>query len=111
LAPSSGPKVEGLGFEVKCLVDIFRRSLSAAISAVAGFDIGSTAGEIVPGSGDVRKLRWSREGMDKRGGLRIIYVVQSAENEIWLLTLYAKAKLDNVPGKILKQLLEAFQDE
>lgn len=40
----------------------------------------------------------------------MIFYVQSSPEEIWLLTLYAKAKLDNVPGKILKQLLEAFQD-
>jgi hypothetical protein len=69
-----------------------------------------TAGAVVPGSGGVRKVRWSRPGMGKRGGLRFIYYVHSSPEEIWLLTLYAKAKLDNVPGKILKQLLEVFQD-
>jgi len=68
------------------------------------------AGAVVPGSGGVRKVRWSRRGMGKRGGLRVIYYVQASADEIWLLTLYAKATLDNVPGKILKQLLEAFQD-
>ena len=68
------------------------------------------AGAVVPGSGGVRKDRWSRPGMGKRGGLRVIYYVHTSAEEIWLLTLYAKAKLDNVPGKILKQLLEAFRD-
>ena len=29
------------------------------------------AGDVVPGSGGVRKLRWGRAGMGKRGGLRI----------------------------------------
>lgn len=48
--------------------------------------------------------------MGKRGGLRVVYYVHTSPEEIWLLTLYAKAKHDNVPGKILKQLLEAFQD-
>jgi hypothetical protein len=33
------------------------------------------AGNIIPGSGGVRKLRWKRKGMGKRGGLRVIYVV------------------------------------
>lgn len=70
-----------------------------------------TAGAIVPGSGGVRKLRWSRAGMGKRGGLRVIYYVQWTPAEIWLLTLYAKASLDNVPGPILKRLLEAFDGE
>jgi hypothetical protein len=68
------------------------------------------AGQIIPGSGGVRKLRWSRPGMGKRGGLRVIYFVQYAPNEFWMLTVYAKAKHDNVPAHILRQLLEAFRD-
>ena len=68
------------------------------------------AGEVIPGSGGVRKARWGRPGMGKRGGLRIIYYVRYKPNEFWMLTLYAKAKRENVPAHILKQLLEAFQD-
>ena len=66
------------------------------------------SGAVVPGSGGVRKLRWKRAGMGKRGGLRLIYYVRPEPQEIWLLSVYAKAKLDNVPGHILKSLLEAF---
>lgn len=69
------------------------------------------AGQIIPRSGGVRKLRWSRPGMGKRGGLRIIYFVRYEPNEFWMLTVYAKAKHDNVPAHILKQLLEIFRDE
>ena len=29
------------------------------------------SGDVVPGTGGVRKLRWSRAGMGKRGGVRI----------------------------------------
>jgi hypothetical protein len=68
------------------------------------------AGEIVPGSGGVRKVRWARAGSGKRGGLRVIYFVRYQPNEFWMLTLYAKAKRKNVPAHILKQLLEAFRD-
>ncbi len=68
------------------------------------------AGELVPGSGGVRKVRWSRPGMGRRGGLRIIYFVRYQPNEFWMLTLYAKAKCEDVPAHILKQLLEAFRD-
>jgi len=67
------------------------------------------AGQVVPGSGGVRKLRWKRKGMGKRGGLRVIYYVRYQPNEIWMLTLYAKAKQENVPAHILKQLKEAFE--
>lgn len=68
------------------------------------------AGELVPGSGGVRKVRWSRPGTGKQGGLRIIYFIRYRPNEFWMLTLYAKAKRKNVPAHILKQLLEAFRN-
>lgn len=68
------------------------------------------SGRLVPGSGGVRKVRWKRPGMGKRGGLRVIYFVRFEPNEFWMLSIYAKAKLDNVPGHILKELLEAFRD-
>jgi len=67
------------------------------------------AGRVVPGSGGVRKLRWKRKGMGKRGGLRVIYFVRYQFNEFWMLTLYAKAKQEDVPGHILKQLKEVFE--
>jgi len=67
-------------------------------------------GQLVPGSGGVRKLRWTRSGMGKRGGLRVVYFVKYEPNEFWMLSIYSKSKHDNVPGHILKQLLEAFGD-
>lgn len=69
------------------------------------------AGRLVRGSGGVRKLRWSRKGTGKRGGLRVIYFVRYRPNEFWMLTMYAKAKHDSIPPHILKQLLEAFEGE
>lgn len=68
-------------------------------------------GKLVPGSGGVKKLRWKRPGTGKRGGLRIIYFIRYQPNEFWMLTIYAKAKHDTVPSRILKQLLEAFRNE
>lgn len=67
------------------------------------------AGDLVRESGGVRKLRWKRKGMGKRGGLRVIYFVRYQPNEFWVLTLYAKAKQDNIPAHILRQLKEAFE--
>ncbi|MFZ2447470.1 MAG: hypothetical protein WAW37_14030 [Syntrophobacteraceae bacterium] len=69
------------------------------------------AGDLIPGSGGVRKLRWKRAGRGKRGGVRIIYYVRYRPNELWLLTLYAKAKHDTIPAHILKALKERFFDE
>lgn len=67
-------------------------------------------GELIPRSGGVRKMRWTRAGMGKRGGLRVIYYVRYKPNEFWMLTLYAKATRENVPAHILRQLLEVFRD-
>ena len=69
------------------------------------------AGDLVRGSGGVRKLRWRRKGGGKRGGLRVIYFVRYRPNEFWMLTLYAKAKHENVPAHILRALKEEFEDE
>lgn len=68
-------------------------------------------GEIIPGSGGVRKLRWKREGGGKRGGLRVIYFVRYVPEELWMLTLYAKAQQKNAPAHVLRQLKEAFEHE
>ena len=42
-------------------------------------------GDVVPGSGGVRKVRWSRQGSGKRGGVRVIYFNKRADGEVWLL--------------------------
>ncbi len=63
-------------------------------------------GDVIPGSGGVRKVRWSRQGMGKRGGVRVIYYNRLANGEIWLLLIYAKNKHDNIPAHILKAIKE-----
>jgi hypothetical protein len=68
------------------------------------------AGQVVPGSGGVRKLRWARPGMGKRGGLRVIYYVQYEPAEFWMLTIYSKASEANIPAHVLRKLVEAFRD-
>ena len=48
------------------------------------------AGELIPGTGGVRKLRWGLEGRGKRGGARVIYFYHSEAMPLFALTLYAK---------------------
>ena len=48
------------------------------------------AGELVPGTGGVRKLRWGLEGRGKRGGARVIYFYHSADIPLFALTAFAK---------------------
>ncbi len=48
------------------------------------------AGDVIPGTGGVRKLRWGLEGRGKRGGARVIYFYDSAGIPLFALTAYAK---------------------
>ena len=41
-----------------------------------------TAGDVVPESGGIRKVRWSRSGSGKSGGVRVIYFTRNAEREV-----------------------------
>ncbi|HTO19894.1 MAG TPA: transcriptional regulator [Pseudomonas sp.] len=68
------------------------------------------AGDVIPGSGGLRKVRWSRPGTGKRGGVRVIYYNALPQGQIWLLIAYAKARFDNLPVAFLKQLKEAISD-
>jgi hypothetical protein len=61
-------------------------------------------GKLIPGSGGVRKLRWGLPGRGKRGGLRVIYYLRQAQEEIWLLTLYAKSVSDNISVTTLRKI-------
>jgi hypothetical protein len=61
-------------------------------------------GKVIPGSGGVRKLRWAMPGRGKRGGLRVIYFLRLKQEEIWLLTLYAKNVSDNISSSVLKKI-------
>lgn len=49
------------------------------------------AGDVIPGTGGVRKVRWARAGSGKRGGARVIYFYYHADAPIYLLLAYAKA--------------------
>jgi hypothetical protein len=68
------------------------------------------AGDVVPGSGGLRKVRWKRAGSGKSGGVRVIYFTRLTAGEIVLLTLYAKAKLDNLTGPQLKEIRRALEE-
>ncbi|SCC93184.1 Cytotoxic translational repressor [Thiomonas sp. X19] len=67
------------------------------------------AGDVVPESGGIRKVRWRRAGSGKSSGVRVIYFTRAAEEEVVLLTLYAKGKTDNITGAKLKEIRHALE--
>lgn len=54
------------------------------------------AGDIIRGSGGIRKIRWRSKGHGKRGGSRVIYYWLVPEEHIYLLTLYGKGVKDDL---------------
>ena len=66
------------------------------------------AGNLMRGTGGLRKIRWQFERKGKRGGLRIIYHWNSNEDKIHLITLYSKSEkmdLTRKERKTLKNML------
>jgi hypothetical protein len=62
------------------------------------------AGDLIPGSGGCRKLRWGTSAKGKSGGVRAIYCGQLADGRIWLLAIYAKSRQQNLPAHIIRAL-------
>jgi len=54
---------------------------------------------VIAGTGGIRKARWARPGMGKRGGVRAIYYYQTRAGIVYLLDIYAKnEKADLTPA-------------
>ena len=54
------------------------------------------AGQIISGTGGVRKIRWARSGRGKRGGARVIYYYHSERMPVFLLAAYGKNEKANL---------------
>ncbi len=57
------------------------------------------AGDVIPGVDGARKLRWTVQGKGKRGGARVIYFNALEDGCIVLVTVYTKAKQENISAK------------
>lgn len=71
------------------------------------------AGDMIPGTGGFRKLRWAdpKRGKGQRGGLRVIYYYFREERQIWLITLYGKNEASDLTPKQKQALKSAIEDE
>lgn len=68
------------------------------------------AGDLVRGSGGVRKLRWARPGSGKSGGVRVCYYALTRRGQILMLVIYAKSARDSLPAHVLKVLCEELKN-
>ena len=68
-------------------------------------------GVVIPGSGGLRKMRWSLPGRGKRGGVRTIYYWAVANDQILMLLIYAKKEQDDLTSVQLKVLRKIVEEE
>ncbi len=69
------------------------------------------SGDIIRGSGGVRKVRWAIENKGKSGGIRVIYYWKNLASEMWMLTIYAKSEKESILGHILKQISQEIEND
>ena len=63
-------------------------------------------GDVIPETGGVRKVRWRRSGMGKRGGTRVVYFYYDATTPLFLLMVYAKAVREDVAPEAKRALAD-----
>src|SRR5579863_2661538 len=68
-------------------------------------------GDLIRGSGGLRKIRWSQPGRGKRGGVRVIYYWYLPDAQLYMLLAYPKNEQDNLIQKELKLLKTLVETE
>jgi hypothetical protein len=68
-------------------------------------------GDVIPGSGGCRKIRWVRTGIGKRGGVRVIYTMRLMRGALVLLTIYPKNMQDTIHAHILRKIAEELDHD
>lgn len=68
-------------------------------------------GDLIPGGGGLRKVRWKRRGLGKRGGIRVVYYWFVQDEEIYMLYAYAKNRCENLSQMQIKQLRKIVEEE
>lgn len=68
-------------------------------------------GDVIRGSGGLRKVRWSVAGRGKRGGVRVIYYWMTESGRILMLYIYQKNRQDDLTPDQLKQLKKIVEEE
>ena len=91
-------------FETDLFLRTCKKDLGAAgrIELQDYLSVRPTEGVVIPRSDGIRKLRWTRRGIGKRGGARVIYYYTDEYGVIYLLRYYAKSAKSDVTAKELK---------
>jgi|TARA_R110002096_G_scaffold43408_1_gene116958 hypothetical protein len=66
-------------------------------------------GDVIQGTGGLRKVRIAAKGKGKRGGARVIYYHFDHYNRFYLLTIYAKNEISDLTSTQKKQLKDSME--
>lgn len=68
-------------------------------------------GDVIPGSGGIRKMRWGFGSQGKRGGLQILYYFIDDDELIYMLLAYKKSRQEDLTSDQLKKLKKLVEKE
>ena len=69
------------------------------------------AGDLIQGTGGLRKIRWEGAGRGKRGGVQVIYYWARRDAVILLLLIYSKTQQDDLTAQQKALLKKLIQEE
>lgn len=105
-------------FETKQFLRLSKKLINAADrkSLIWHLENKPKDGDVIAGTGGIRKLRWAKPGSGKRGGIRVIYYFYDENGIVFLLTAYAKndqadlsSKEKKEYSKLVKELVSAIR--
>jgi mRNA-degrading endonuclease RelE of RelBE toxin-antitoxin system len=70
-----------------------------------------TAGDLIRGSGGLRKLRWAGQSRGKRGGLRIVYYWHAGKEIYLMLYVYPKNEQGDLKAEQRRVLSRIVREE
>ncbi len=68
-------------------------------------------GDVIKGSGGIRKIRWGKDKKGKRGGIRVLYYYVVKSEVLLLLLAYSKSESDDLSKEQLKILKKIVKEE
>lgn len=89
----------------KLLTDDEYRELQNALARDPG------VGQIIVGSGGLRKVRWRVSGRGKSGGVRVIYYWAVGPYQLLMLLMYSKSERDDLSLDQVKALRAIVENE
>ena len=69
------------------------------------------SGDVIKGSGGLRKLRWKLQGTGKSGGIRNIYYHYEDKHQIFMIYVYQKSKQTDLTPNQIQLLRKQFLGE